>query len=96
MPKNLLTWQGRLATQECETIAYAMRNYGPKDNLLTDYASYRIAATECQTFFFLDCRAVIAALVKAEADRLSRPELLVPFPVGAFTALATKLRRKRR
>jgi hypothetical protein len=33
MPKNLLAWQGRLATQECETIAYAMRNYGPKDNL---------------------------------------------------------------
>jgi hypothetical protein len=66
MPKNLLAWQGRLATQECETIAYAMRNYGPKDNLLTDYASYRIAATACgASFFLLDRKGVIAALLKA-------------------------------
>jgi hypothetical protein len=95
MPKNLLAWQGPLATQECETIAYAMRNYGPKDNLLTDYASYRIAATACgASFFLLDRKAVIAALLKAEADRLSRPELLVPFPVKAFVALAAKLKRR--
>jgi hypothetical protein len=73
-----------------------MRNYGPAKNYLTDYDNYRIAATELNKLMYLDRKVVIAALLKADADRLSRlSRLLVPFPVGAFAALASKLQSKR-
>jgi hypothetical protein len=91
--KNLLAWSCRLTDQELETIAYAMRVYGPKDNLLSGYDNHHKAVTECQPFFFLDRKVVITALLKAEAHRLSRlAMLLVPIPIGAFVTLANKLK----
>ena len=97
MVKSLMAWRPHLSKskEDREAIAYAMRNYGPTKNSLTDYADYHVAATDGQRLFWLDRKVVIAALLKAEADRLSRPSLLVPFSAGAFAALATKLQSKR-
>ena len=95
MVKSLMAWRSHLTDQDGEAIAYAMRNYGPTENSLIDYADYHVAATDPHAIFWLDRKVVIAALLKAEADRLSRPSLLVPFPVGAFAALASKLQSKR-
>ena len=95
MAKNLLAWAPHLTHQDCKAIAYAMRNYGPPENNLTRYDNYRIATAERRIIFLLDAKVVIAALLKAEADRPSRlSSFLVPFPVGAFAALASKLTKQ--
>jgi hypothetical protein len=69
MAKNLLAWAPNLTHQDCKAIAYAMRNYGPPENNLTRYANYLIAAAERRIIFLSDPKVVIAALLKAEADK---------------------------
>jgi hypothetical protein len=91
---NLLASLPDLTTDQREIIAFAVRNYSPSKHPFKDYDNYRKAATATNILAFSNCDVVIAALLDAEADRLSTlSKLLVPFPVGAFRSLAAKLHK---